>query len=150
MPIIINDVEISDDAIFTEMQYHSAESQEEARDKAGQALVVRELLRQQATRSGKKLDGVDEEDVDNALMGLIESEINVPEATSEVCERYYEQNKARFRAQDATDITLPFSQVEERIRDYLHTRSVREGIRSYVLELAGCSRISGFDLAASL
>ena len=86
MPVFVNDTEIDDNTVFSEMQYHSAPSMEEARDAAAQALVVKELL--------------------------------------------------------------PFDMVEERIRDYLHTRSIREGIRSYILHLAESARIFGFDISA--
>lgn len=47
MPIFINETEIEDDAIFSEMQYHPADDMEQARDAAAQALVVRELLKQE-------------------------------------------------------------------------------------------------------
>ena len=46
MPVFVNDTEIDDNTVFSEMQYHSAPSMEEARDAAAQALVVKELLRQ--------------------------------------------------------------------------------------------------------
>ncbi len=73
-----------------------------------------------------------------------------PAATSDICSRYYDQNKDRFKAQGAPDLYVPFQQVEENIRDYLHTRIIREGIRSYILALAENARIKGFDLAASM
>lgn len=150
MPIFVNEAEIDDDTVFSEMQYHPAEKMEEARDAAAQALVVRELLKQEATKQG--LDGAtgSDDELDAAVMALVEKEVAVPAATSEFCKTYYGQNKDRFRASDASSSVLPFEMVEDKIRDYLHTRSTREGIRSYVLSLAGNARISGFDLAASL
>lgn len=150
MPIFVNETEIDDDTVFSEMQYHPAEQMEEARDTAAQALVVRELLRQEAARKG--IDGATgcDEELDAALIKLVENEVVVPAATSEFCQTYYKQNKDRFRASDASSSVLPFEMVEDKIRDYLHTRSTREGIRSYVLNLAGNARISGFDLAGSL
>ena len=150
MPVFINETEIDDDAIFSEMQYHPADQQEQARDAAAQALVVRELLRQEAERQG--LDGMkgDVAAQEAALMALVEKEVVVPPATTEFCRTYYEQNKERFKASDASSSVLPFEMVEDKICNYLQTRSVREGIRSYVLSLAQKSRIVGFDLAGSL
>lgn len=150
MPIFINETEIEDDAIFSEMQYHPADDMEQARDAAAQALVVRELLKQEAQR--QNLDGIggDVDAMDAALMQLVEKEVAIPEATTEFCRTYYEQNKERFRASDASSAILPFDMVEDKICNYLQTRSVREGIRAYVLNLAREARITGFDLAGSL
>jgi peptidyl-prolyl cis-trans isomerase C len=150
MPIFVNEIEIEDHTVFSEMQYHSGETMEQARDAAAQALVVRELLHQEATKQGISRSGDAEEALDAALMELIENEVAVPSATADFCKTYYEQNKERFRTSDASNAFLPFELVEDKIRDYLHTRSIREGIRSYVLNLAGNARISGFDLAGSL
>lgn len=150
MPIFINETEIEDDAIFSEMQYHRADNMELARDAASQALVVRELLKQEAVR--QKLDGIgeDADAVDAALMQLVEKEVSVPSASAEFCRTYYEQNKEKFRTSDASSAILPFEMVEEKISNYLQTRSVREGIRAYVLSLARNAHITGFDLAGSL
>ncbi|WP_308910294.1 hypothetical protein [Pseudokordiimonas caeni] len=145
MPIFVGDVEITDDAVFNEMQYHPAPSMEAARNAAAQALVVRELLRQEARRQKRKIG-----DEDARLMGLIEEAVSVPAATTEICRHYYEQNEARFRASNLPDQVVPFEAVEDKIRDYLQTRSMREGIRSYVLSLAEQTRIAGFDIAAAL
>ena len=150
MPVFVNDTEIDDATVFSEMQYHSARSMEAARDAAAQALVVRELLRQEAIKQGLCTPEEMDEELDTPLMQLIEQEVIAPAATTDACRAYYEQNKQRFRAADANDAILPFEKVEEKIRDYLHTRSIREGIRSYILHLAESARIAGFDLTASL
>ncbi|GHF22268.1 hypothetical protein GCM10017044_15490 [Kordiimonas sediminis] len=151
MPIYVNQTEIDDNAVFTEMQYHSAENMEEARNAAAQALVVRELMQQEARRLGLlKGERVEEEHIDAALMQLVEEAVAVPEATTDVCRSYYDSNVDRFRTTDADGQVMPFGAVEDKIRDYLHTRSVREGIRSYILNLAENAKITGFDLAASL
>ncbi|MCR9215480.1 MAG: hypothetical protein NXI13_17345 [Proteobacteria bacterium] len=150
MPIFINDIEIDDNTVFSEMQYHSADSMEQARDAAAQALVVRELLRQEAVRRGLSHPDDADEALDAALMALIEDEVSVPPATTEFCRTYYEHNTPRFTVSDASSSVLPFEMVEDKIRDYLQTRSVREGVRSYILNLAESARISGFDLAGSL
>lgn len=150
MPVFVNDTEIDDNTVFSEMQYHSARNMEEARDAAARALVVKELLRQEAVRQGLSDPDEPGEELDASLMQLIEREVVAPAATTDACRAYYEQNLQRFRASDASSAILPFEMVEEKIRDYLHTRSIREGIRSYILHLAESARISGFDLTASL
>lgn len=150
MPIYVNKVEIDDDAVFKEMQFHPASSREEARDEAAKALVIQELLRQQAIEKGMLEDTADTEAVETAALRLMETQVTTPEADSVACRRYYDQNIQRFKIAEGSKLPLPFDKVEDRIRDYLHTRSIRHGIQSYLLDLAGKAKIAGFDLAASL
>ena len=150
MPIYVNAVEIDDDAVFKEMQFHPAPSREEARDEAAKALVIQELLRQQAVENGMLEDTADMDAVEAAALKLMETQVTTPEADSIACRRYYDQNIERFRVAKGSKMPLPFDKVEDRIRDYLHTRSIRHGIQSYLLDLAGKAKIAGFDLSASL
>jgi len=150
MPIYVNAVEIDDDAVFKEMQFHPAPTREEARDEAAKALVIQELLRQQAVEKGILEDTADMDTVEKAALKLMETQVTTPEADSVACRRYYDQNIERFRVAEGSKMPLPFDKVEHRIRDYLHTRSIRHGIQSYLLDLAGKAKIAGFDLSASL
>jgi len=148
--MFVNKTEISDDEVFKEMQFHPAPSREAARDEAAKALLVRELLRQEALKKGFLTEEDTEEAFDAGIMKLIQEEVTAPEATAEVCRHYYDHNIERFRAGEGVKMPLPFAEVEPRIRDYLHTRSMRHGIQSYILDLAGRAKIAGFDLAAAL
>ena len=150
MPIYVNAVEIDDDAVFKEMQFHPAPTREEARDEAAKALVIQELLRQQAVEKGMLEDTADMDAVEKAALKLMETQVTTPEADSVACRRYYDQNIERFRVAEGSKMPQPFDKVEHRIRDYLHTRSIRHGIQSYLLDLAGKAKIAGFDLSASL
>ncbi|MFC4347155.1 hypothetical protein ACFO5Q_04795 [Kordiimonas lipolytica] len=150
MPIFVNKTEITDDDVFKEMQFHPAATREAARDEAAKALLIRELLRQEAQEKGFLAKDAEEEALDAGIMKLIQSEVTAPEATPEVCRHYYDHNIERFSAGEGAKMPLPFSEVEPRIRDYLHTRSIRHGIQSYILDLAGRAKIAGFDLAAAL
>lgn len=150
MPLFVNATEITDDQVFAEMQFHPAETREAARDEAAKALLIRELLRQEAVEHGLLADDADEEDTEQALLKLVETEVSTPEATHEACRRYYDSNIERFSFSDGVPLPQTFEAVEHRIKDYLHTRSVRHGIQSYILELAGKAKIAGFDLAAEL
>ena len=150
MPVMINGVEISDDAVFNEMQYHPAESAEDAKMAAAQSLVIQELLRQEAGKQGYLSDDAGLEDTDAveaAVMQLIEAEVTCPEADIQTCRHYYDVNLERFRAVDQPDRVVSFESVADKIRDYLHTQSVREGVRAYVLDLSAKARISGFKFA---
>lgn len=150
MPIYVNDVEITDEDVHQEMQYHPADVVEEARHKAAQALVIRQLLAQKACERGLLAPGksADGKDADEAIRSLLEQEVSVPEADTASCAHYYEQNLERFRDRKTGSI-LPLELVEAHIRRYLHARSLRTGISQYIRLLAGKARIAGFELEGS-
>lgn len=70
MPITVNGVEITDDAIQAEMQHHPAPSREMAEYAAKLALVAKELLSQEADRL--EIAG---HDADEKIAALLEREI---------------------------------------------------------------------------
>ncbi|MBL4866262.1 MAG: peptidylprolyl isomerase, partial [Pseudomonadales bacterium] len=103
--IFVNDIEIMERDIGSEMQHHPAGSMEESRFSATQALVVRELLLQKAKTLGLHenvesidVESIDDESEEEALIRLlIEQEVEYPSASEENCQRYFESNKERFR-----------------------------------------------------
>ena len=150
MPILVNDAEITDDEVHAEMQYHPAASLQDAREAAARALVVRQLLMQEA-REKQLLDAAETADgikVEEGIGRLIQREVSVPEADEQSCRRYYEQNRERFTDSNTRE-QLPFEMVSGHIRKYLHDRSLRAGISQYIKLLAGRARIAGFDMEAS-
>lgn len=95
MTIIINDAEITAEAIDAEVQYHPAPSLEEARQAAAEALVIRELLLQEARRAGISAD------TDEAVIAaLLENQLRTLDPDEETCRRYYANNRRRFRSPD--------------------------------------------------
>ena len=58
MSVYVNEVEITEEDIGQEMQYHPAPSRERAWQLAAQSLVIRQLFLQQAAESGY-LDSVE-------------------------------------------------------------------------------------------
>ena len=105
--IRVNGVEIEAEAVAREVQLHPAASLEEARQAAAQALVVRELLLQEAHRLALAPTSADdeddeaeedrEEDVDDALIRtLLEREVSVSESGEERCRRHYQQNAGSY------------------------------------------------------
>lgn len=147
MPIIVNDVEISDAEIYAEMQYHPAASLQAAKHKAAQALVIRQLLLQAAAEK-ELLPSAPEtspEQAEQALGVLIEQEISLPLADEDSCRRYYEKNLPRF-VDKSTDKLLPFESVLAYIREYLFARSLRTGINHYIQHLLERAQVVGFAL----
>jgi peptidyl-prolyl cis-trans isomerase C len=105
VPVSVNGVTIARDAIVREMQHHPADKPIAAWQEAARALVVRELLLQRARHLGLTAepiseDGRRETDEEALMRMLVEREVAVPEPDAEVCRRYYENNKARFRSPD--------------------------------------------------
>jgi peptidyl-prolyl cis-trans isomerase C len=103
--VSVNGVVIQRDAIAREVQHHPASKPIEAWQSATRALVIRELLLQEARRlviapvpqsdgSGRR-----ETEEEALIRGLIEQEVTTPEPDEAACRRYYEQNRRRFRSQ---------------------------------------------------
>jgi peptidyl-prolyl cis-trans isomerase C len=98
MEITVNGTAIGEAEIARETQYHPAASLEAARQHAAQALVIRELLLQQAERAG--IAPVEGEPEEKRIGALIAREVRVPQADEAACRRYFENHRNRFRSPD--------------------------------------------------
>ena len=104
--VSVNGVSIARDAIVREMQHHPAEKPIAAWQQAARALVIRELLLQEAHRlsvvpqPADDGEGRRETDEEAMIRGLIEREVMVPEPDDDTSRRYYKRNGARFRSPD--------------------------------------------------
>jgi peptidyl-prolyl cis-trans isomerase C len=102
--IRINDATIEAAAVLAEAQNHPAATPEAALRAAAEALAIRELLLQEARRQGvataPQSDSADRlETEDEALIrALLEHNVTVPEADTEICRRYFDNNPQRFRS----------------------------------------------------
>ncbi|MGP9497935.1 MULTISPECIES: peptidylprolyl isomerase [unclassified Halomonas] len=85
---------IEESDIAHEMQYHPSDSAGSAQLKAARALVVRELLCQQAQAQGLLADN--ETADDKVIAQLLEQALNVPEPSTEDCQRFYAHHPERF------------------------------------------------------
>lgn len=99
-PIIsVNEVAITPQAMAQELQYHPAQSREEAVFLAARALVIRELLQQRIAELGVSLQiGAGENQEEAATRLLLEREVQVPQCDEPTSRRYYENNRARFHS----------------------------------------------------
>ncbi len=150
MPIFVGKIEITDDEVHTEMHHHPAGTLDAARHKAAEALVVKQLLLQEAVKL-KLLDNLDEstfEAQESAIDALLKQEVSVPTADEVSCSRYYQQNLERFKDKKTGEL-LPLKSVKTFIRDYLHIRSMQTSISQYIKVLSRKARIIGFDLEES-
>lgn len=101
----VNGVAIPRDLIARETQNHPAKTPAAAWTAAARALVVRELLLQEARRLGvvgvPNSDGDRREtDEEAAIRTLVEREVRTPRPDDAACRRFYDNNKTRFRSAD--------------------------------------------------
>jgi peptidyl-prolyl cis-trans isomerase C len=102
--ISVNGVAVPRDAIARETQNHAAAKPLLAWQAAARALVIRELLLQEARRLAVEAvpmhdDAGRRETEEEALIrALIEREVVTPEPDEKTCRRYYAQNGTRFRS----------------------------------------------------
>lgn len=151
MPVIVNKKEITDEEVFNEMQYHPAATKSEAMDLAAKALVVRELLVQEAIEKGI----LDEQDVlknginadDERIADLLKQEIKTPQADESFCKTFYNNNKKRFTNNDGS--IAEFDAVHQIIAEYLTDSSWQIAVRQYIKILAGKAKIAGIDFEIS-
>jgi peptidyl-prolyl cis-trans isomerase C len=103
-PITVNGKPISHAMISREVQNHPAETPAGAWKQAALALVLCEALAQEARRQGIEAEpltdgeGRRETPAEANMRALIDREVVVPEPSEEECRRFYDVNRARFRA----------------------------------------------------
>jgi peptidyl-prolyl cis-trans isomerase C len=104
--VSVNGTVIPREVIAREVQNHPAEKPILAWQAAARALVVRELLLQEAIRLGIEAEplrdpqGRSETSEEAAMRVLIEQEVVTPQPDEAACLRFYEQNRQRFRSGD--------------------------------------------------
>ncbi len=97
--VSVNGVLITPESMAQELQYHPAESREEAVFLAARALVIRELLQQRIRELGVQLQvGAGENEEEAATRLLLEREVKVPDCDEATCVRYFESNRGRFHS----------------------------------------------------
>jgi peptidyl-prolyl cis-trans isomerase C len=109
-PVSVNGTVISRAEIARETQNHPAEKPVDAWTAAARALVVRELLLQEARRLAMAPcpitddEGRRETDEEALIRQLVDREVRTPEPDRETCQRVYERNRARFRSTDLSEV----------------------------------------------
>lgn len=103
--VSVNGVVVPRDAIAREVQHHPAKRPIDAWQSAARALVIRELLLQEARRLGlvaeprSDIDGRRETEDEALIRAVHEREVITPEPDLGTCRRYYEQNRGAFRSE---------------------------------------------------
>ncbi len=139
--VSVNGVKIARDAIVREMQNHAAPKPIAAWQQAARALVIRDLLLQEARRLDIAAEPASDEkgrretDDEAKIRALVEREVTVPEPDDETCRRYYEQNCARFRSVDIYEAShILFAAVLADKEAYAQARADAEGVLAVLAE----------------
>ncbi len=138
--ISVNGTIIPRAAITHEVQYHPAQSPSASWRKAAEALVLRELLLQEAHRKSLAATPlVDEKGrratVEEAqIRALVEHEVRVPAPTEDELRRYYEANQAKFRSPEIVEARHIL--VAARASDAVAFAAAREKAATLAAELA--------------
>jgi peptidyl-prolyl cis-trans isomerase C len=126
----VNGVAIPRDVIAREVQQHPSRTPIGAWKTAAQALVVRELLVQEARKLGiageplEDSEGRRETEEEAAIRSLIACEVHTPEPDEESCRRYYEQNRRRFCSPDLYEAAhILFAATKGDAEGYAKTRA---------------------------
>ena len=103
LPVItVNNKVIGEEALANELQYHPSSTLDQAVQQAGQALVIRQLLLDEASQQG--LDTTpDNEEV--AFQKLMSDSVSYDDPTEDDCVRFFESNREKFT-------TVPLMEVD--------------------------------------
>jgi peptidyl-prolyl cis-trans isomerase C len=145
VPICVNGTEILRAAIAGEVQYHSAPSPSVSWRMAAEALVIRELLLQEARRQGlsprPELDdkGRRETDDEALIRDLVEREVQVPDPAEEELRRIYGANQTPFRSREI--VQARHILIAARATDEQAFSAARQNAEAITTELAACPEL---------
>ncbi len=153
--VSINGTVIPRAAIARETQNHPAGKPIEAWLAAARALVVRELLLQEARRMCvapeplEDPEGRRETDDEALIRALVAREVVTPRADEAACQRYYDMNRARFRTPDLYEVrhillAAPPGDREARQRARQHAEAIIAALRH---EPSAFGEIAGVESA---
>jgi peptidyl-prolyl cis-trans isomerase C len=137
--VLVNGVEITPEAIAAEIQHHPAPDAESAWIEAARALVVRELLLQEARRRGIAAEpladeaGRTEAEDDAIVRALLEAEVHPALPGEAECRRYYDANLDRFRTPELFEAAHIL--IEVKGSDEASWASARDRARAIIADL---------------
>ena len=133
--ISVNGIVITYNAIAREAQYHPASKPIEAWQAAARALVVRQLLLQEARRLGVTAearfdsDGRRETEEEALIRAVDEREVITPEPDAATCRRYYEQNRNAFRSESLFEAAhILFAARRDQPKAFAEARAIADSV----------------------
>ena len=130
MQIQVNGVPIDADAIAAEVQYHPAESLPQAQHQAAVALVVRQVLLQEADRMGiDQQSGSEDQSPEEArIRVLLDQQVQVPVPDEATARTFYGNHQDRFRSSplyQVSHILFPAPPDDPAVRDSAKAQAAR-------------------------
>lgn len=142
--ITVNGTVIAREVIALEVQNHPSTRPIDAWQAAARALVVRELLWQEASRLKIKsrplrdAEGRTETPEEAAIRELVDREVVTPEPDDAACRRFYDQNLARFSSGDLYEVAhILFAAAPGNIQARTAARAIAEKILEAVRATPG-------------
>ncbi len=106
LPVItVNGVAIDEKDLANELQYHPNGNFNVVVQQAGQALVIRQLLIDEAKKQGIISSSTETVNDEEAMQKLVESNISYDAPNEDICQRYFDNNKEKF-------MTMPLMEVD--------------------------------------
>lgn len=143
-PVCVNGTVVPRDAIAREVQHHPASKPIGSWIMATRALVIRELLLQEAYRLGIEAEPLSDaagrrETCEEALVRwLVEREVKTPEPDEASCRRYYMQNQQRFRSPEIFEAAhILIGAHQDDAEAYIHARGIAESVIAELNEHPG-------------
>lgn len=103
--ITIDGVAIPEQDLANELQYHPNANFAVVVQQAGQALVIRQLLINEAKKQGLLSSSAEITNEEEAVQKVVESNISYEAPNDDICQRYYDNNKEKF-------MTMPLMEVD--------------------------------------
>jgi peptidyl-prolyl cis-trans isomerase C len=149
MPVFVNKYEITDDAIEAEMKHHQLEDIDNIRDQAARSLVIKRLLLEDAANHNfikkDQILHMNGHEIEDTIETLLDGMIKVPEADTEVCQRYYDQDPSRYMDKKMKS-ALPFFMVEQHIKLYLEEKAYHSAFTTYIDTLIDQNKVVGMTV----
>jgi peptidyl-prolyl cis-trans isomerase C len=132
--IRVNDVWIRADEIAREAQYHPAENAQQALEASAQALVVRQLLREQSLQQGLLHDvaALSPDDEEAVFQQLLQREVMVPVADEVAVTHYYHANLDKFTTSPLLEVAHILVAADP--RDFAERQRAREQAESLIAQ----------------
>ncbi|MGL1956819.1 MAG: peptidylprolyl isomerase [Colwellia sp.] len=103
LPVItVDGTAIAEADLANELQYHPNKNFGVVVQQAGQALVIRQLLIDEAKKQNLVSDAENEEE---GIQALLTDNVSYDDPSAEICQRYYDNNKEKF-------MTMPLMEVD--------------------------------------
>ena len=127
--IFVNGTEITEHSVLAEMQYHPAENKRQSMVKAAEYLIIGELIKQKARELGVDFNEttLDTQSEYELINQLIDIDCSAPEASEQECERFYQQNKAKFITSPLLEVRhILLSAAPDDVAERLRVKDVAE------------------------